>query len=118
MPDNSYSNLRGNTEHAALFLSALANDKRLQILSLILNKEMSVGEIATNVGLAHSAASQHLAKLRELDMVSARRDSQTVYYMVASPHVELMLSTLSSLYLGSNLHKSALAEDRSQGMSL
>ncbi|MBA8862750.1 DNA-binding transcriptional ArsR family regulator [Ochrobactrum anthropi] len=118
MPDNPYLDLRGNTRHAAEFLSALANDKRLQILSLIVNKEMSVGKISSEIGLVQSAVSQHLARLRELNLVSTRRSAQSVFYMVASPHVELMLSTLSSIYVGSNLHQSAHAEDCSQGMSL
>lgn len=76
---------------------------------------MSVGEIASEVGLAHSAASQHLSRLRELDLVSARRDSQTVYYMVSSPHVELVLSILSSIYPGADRCHAAFLANGSTG---
>ncbi|NKB83498.1 winged helix-turn-helix transcriptional regulator [Ochrobactrum grignonense] len=88
-----------NVDEAADFLSALANNKRLLILCKLLHNEMSVGALAKAIDLSQSALSQHLAKLRALDLVSTRRDAQTIYYMVSSPHIELMLSTLSSLYM-------------------
>lgn len=96
---NSYLNLTDNSDQAAEFLSALANNKRLLILCRLLNNEMSVGALAKAIDLSQSALSQHLAKLRALDLVSTRRDAQTIYYMVSSPHIELMLSTLASLYI-------------------
>jgi len=60
---------------------------------------MSVGNLAKAIDLSQSALSQHLAKLRALNLVSTRRDAQTIYYVVSSPHIELVLSTLGSLYL-------------------
>ncbi|MFC4625610.1 ArsR/SmtB family transcription factor [Daeguia caeni] len=95
----SFVNLTENVDQAAEFLSALANNKRLLILCKLLNNEMSVGALAKAIDLSQSALSQHLAKLRALDLVSTRRDAQTIYYMVSSPHIELMLSTLASLYI-------------------
>ncbi|MBC8716958.1 metalloregulator ArsR/SmtB family transcription factor [Ochrobactrum sp. Marseille-Q0166] len=97
--ENNFFDLVENVDSAADFLSALANNKRLLILCKLLNNEMSVGALAKAIDLSQSALSQHLAKLRALDLVSTRRDAQTIYYIVSSPHIELMLSTLSSLYM-------------------
>lgn len=97
--DNSYTKLVENADQAADFLSALANNKRLLILCKLLHNEMSVGSLAKAIDLSQSALSQHLAKLRALNLVSTRRDAQTIYYIVSSPHIELVLSTLSSFYL-------------------
>ncbi|MBR7651541.1 ArsR/SmtB family transcription factor [Brucella oryzae] len=97
--ENTFFDLIENVDQAADFLSALANNKRLLILCKLLHNEMSVGALAKAIDLSQSALSQHLAKLRALDLVSTRRDAQTIYYMVSSPHIELMLSTLSSLYM-------------------
>ncbi|WP_273726636.1 metalloregulator ArsR/SmtB family transcription factor [Brucella gallinifaecis] len=97
--ENNFLDLVENVDSAADFLSALANNKRLLILCKLLNNEMSVGALAKAIDLSQSALSQHLAKLRALDLVSTRRDAQTIYYIVSSPHIELMLSTLSSLYM-------------------
>lgn len=96
--DHNFVDLINNVDDAADFLSALANNKRLLILCKLLNNEMSVGALARAIELSQSALSQHLAKLRALGLVSTRRDAQTIYYMVSSPCIELMLSTLSSLY--------------------
>ncbi|MFD1199327.1 ArsR/SmtB family transcription factor [Brucella gallinifaecis] len=97
--EKKFIDLVDNSSSAADFLSALANNKRLLILCKLLHNEMSVGALAKAIDLSQSALSQHLAKLRALDLVSTRRDAQTIYYMVSSPHIELMLSTLSSLYM-------------------
>lgn len=109
MPDNPFPELRDNANHAADFLSSIANGTRLLILRMLVHKEMTVNEIASTVGMSQSAVSQHLARLRDRQIVSPRRDGQSVYYMVASPHIELMLSTLSGFYLGVNLGGSAVA---------
>lgn len=105
----TFIDLMENVDQAADFLSALANNKRLQILCKLLHNEMSVGALAKAIDLSQSALSQHLAKLRALDLVSTRRDAQTIYYMVSSPHIELMLSTLSSLYMSPTPRRHNLA---------
>ncbi len=61
---------------ASRLLSALANERRCQLL----RGERSVGSLAEIVGLTRSALSQHLAKLRSAGLVATRRDSQTIYY--------------------------------------
>lgn len=96
---HKFLDLVENADQAADFLAALANNKRLAILCKLIDNEMSVGSLAKDIDLSQSALSQHLAKLRALNLVSTRRDAQTIYYMVSSPHIELMLSTLSSLYM-------------------
>ncbi|MCX2697977.1 ArsR/SmtB family transcription factor [Ochrobactrum chromiisoli] len=97
--DNNFIDLIDNADQVADFLSAIANNKRLLILCKLLHNEMSVGALAKAIDLSQSALSQHLAKLRALNLVSTRRDAQTIYYIVSSPQIELMLSTLSSLYM-------------------
>lgn len=106
---DTFFDLIENVDQAADFLSALANNKRLLILCKLLQNEMSVGALAKAIDLSQSALSQHLAKLRALDLVSTRRDAQTIYYMVSSPHIELMLSTLSSLYMSPTPRRHNLA---------
>lgn len=107
--EHNFSDLIENVQAAADFLSALANNKRLLILSKLLHNELSVGNLAKEVDLSQSALSQHLAKLRALNLVSTRRDAQTIYYMVSSPHIELMLSTLASLYIDTPMQQRAAA---------
>lgn len=88
----------GRAEVAAEFLSAMANPKRLLILSSLVNQEMAVGALATQVGLSQSALSQHLSKLRAQNLVTTRRDAQTIYYSSSSEAVLKMLKTLTEIY--------------------
>lgn len=87
-----------NLELAARMLTAMANPNRLRILYLIADDERSVTQLSETVGLAQSPLSQHLAKLRELEIVSTRRAGQSVLYSLRSPEIGMLLDRLNALY--------------------
>ena len=90
--------LEAQAEQVAQTLTAMANPKRLVVLCTLLAGEKSVGDLAAIVGLSPAALSQHLGKMRVLDLVSTRRDGQTIYYTLASPEVRAVLETLYRVY--------------------
>jgi DNA-binding transcriptional ArsR family regulator len=90
--------LEPRADDAAELLAAMANPRRLMILCHLLDEELSVGELAERVGLSQSPLSQHLARLRALKLVAARRDGQSVRYRVASPDVVKVLKTLHGIF--------------------
>lgn len=90
--------LTRNAEKAAEFLTLLGNSKRLVIMSHLLDGELSVGAIAEKVSLSQSALSQHLAKLRSLDLVQTRRDRQMIYYSCKSVAVRRLFLTLDDIF--------------------
>lgn len=90
--------LLDNADEAAEFLNLISNEKRLAILALLLRGEMTVGNIADKVSLSQSALSQHLAKLRSLDLVETRRDRQMIYYSCNSEAVRQVLRTLDGIF--------------------
>ena len=90
--------LLDNSEAAAEFLTLISNEKRLEILALLLHGEMTVGSIADRISLSQSALSQHLAKLRSLDLVETRRDRQMIYYSCNSDAVRQVLRTLDGIF--------------------
>ena len=75
-------------EAAASTLKLLADPMRLRILWALLHGEHSVGELALHVGLAPSAVSQHLAKLRLADLVRLRRHGTQRLYVTDNAHLE------------------------------
>ncbi len=83
---------------AAELLTVLGNEKRLVIMTYLVDQELSVGTIAKLVSLSQSALSQHLAKLRAMDLVQTRRDRQTIYYSCRCDAVREILSVLKSIY--------------------
>lgn len=85
-----------NTEKARLFAS-LANECRLDILSIIIGREASVNELAAILGKSQSAVSQHLGKLRQENLVTTRRDGQTVYYFCQDLRVSRTFTMLDNI---------------------
>jgi DNA-binding transcriptional ArsR family regulator len=91
--------LRKNAGAAATMLSALANERRLLILCLLIaDEEVTAGQLAEEVGLSQSACSQHLAKMREEGLITFRREAQTVHYRIADPSVKRLIATLKGIY--------------------
>ena len=83
----------------ASMLKALGNRARLMVLCKLVERgEMRVGELAGEVGLSQSALSQHLAKMRDENLVAFRRDGQSLFYSVADQRCEALLATLHRLY--------------------
>ena len=85
---------------AAAFLTLMGNEKRLAIMSHLIDAELSVGTIADKVDLSQSALSQHLAKLRAFDLVQTRRDRQTIYYSCRSDAVRQLLHLVEQIFGG------------------
>ncbi len=92
------SKLIANAGLAAEFLMLMGNERRLLIMSCLADGEMSVSAIAEKVMLSHSALSQHLAKLRALDLVETRRDRQMIYYSCKSEAARELLRMMDGIF--------------------
>lgn len=90
--------MRENADEAAQLLKVLANGQRLRVLCLLVDEELSVGEINERIDLSQSALSQHLAKLREEGLVTTRREAQTIYYQLTSGPTKRIISELHDIY--------------------
>lgn len=91
--------LAANAAVVADLLKAVANESRLLVLCFLATEgELSVNSLVDRIGLSQSALSQHLAKLREEQLVATRREAQTVYYRIADPRVGTLMATLHDLY--------------------
>lgn len=90
--------MEAKAEEASRVLTAMANPKRLLALCSLIEGERSVGQLADAVGLSSTALSQHLGKMRALNLVATRREGQTIHYRLASREVRELLETLYRLY--------------------
>jgi DNA-binding transcriptional ArsR family regulator len=93
---------------ASTVMKALSNSQRLQILSHLINgEERSVKELEDMIKtLSQSALSQHLGRMRRVNILKARRDSQMVYYSIEDKNVEKIISLLNTMYSGDPVLKS------------
>ena len=83
---------------AEKLLKAMASQPRLMILCELLKGERTVTALHQAVGLSMSAISQHLARLRADELVTTRRESQTIHYSIASEPAKVVIGTLYELF--------------------
>ena len=74
------------TKSAELF-KIMSNAKRLEILNIIKDKEVTVNEISKILGARKSNTSQHLSYLRFTGIVVARRDGKNIFYKLVDPKI-------------------------------
>jgi len=90
--------LKDNAGKASDLLKVMANPSRLMILCNLIDGENTVQTLQGLVGLSQSALSQQLAILRGQNLVSTRREAQSVYYSLASEEAESVIGTLYNLF--------------------
>jgi len=99
--DGRVEQLVEKAEHASLVLKSISNKWRLLVLCQLVKGEKSVGELEKAIGLSQSALSQHLAVLRNNNLVETRRDAQMIYYSITGTEVPLILRALYDVYCDS-----------------
>ena len=82
--DDKMQQLTENSRDASNFLKALANENRLVLLCLLSKGEYSVSQLEDMLGIRQPTLSQQLARLREEELVTTRRDGKTIYYTLSS----------------------------------
>lgn len=87
-------------EMATERLKIFAQPQRLMILSALLEREQSVGEIEDATGIGQPMLSQQLAILRRADMVRTRREARHIYYDLADEHMRLCISCMQAMLTG------------------
>ncbi len=96
-PDAS-ANMKENAASAAAYLKTLAHEGRLMILCHLGDGEKSVGQLEDLLQIRQAAVSQMLARLREENLVSTRRDGKTIYYSLADGNTRQVIGLLYELF--------------------
>jgi ArsR family transcriptional regulator len=73
--------------HVAELFRAFSDTSRVIILSALLDGEKNVSALAELVGVSESAVSHHMRGLRQMHLVTARRNGKEVYYRLDDPHI-------------------------------
>jgi DNA-binding transcriptional ArsR family regulator len=106
--------LSAAADEASEFLKSLANPVRLRILCSIMGREASVGELAEQLGVRQSVASQHLALLRKDGLVKARREGQTIWYVLADERVVRVMEVLQQTFCPAQEPKTRVRKARTR----
>ncbi len=84
------------SDKAAELLKTLANPRRLQILCALAEGELNVSELNRRVDVSQSALSQHLAVLRQAQLVSVRKQAQVVFYQLVEGPAQIIIRILQN----------------------
>ena len=92
-------------EFHAEFCKTFSSPKRLEILCLLKEGELTVSDITKKLGLSKANVSQHLTLMRMMGILKARRNGVNTYYMLANKRLakacSLMQDALEQLMEGS-----------------
>lgn len=97
-------------------MKAIAGPRRRQILRLVLDTELSAGEIASHFEISGPAVSQHLGVLKEAGLVEERRNGTRRLYR-ARPEGLAELKSFLDEFWGDRLEtlkREAEREERKQ----
>ena len=83
---------------ASALMKTLGHKDRLMVLCQLASGEKSVGELSDLLNIPQSPLSQHLARMRQEDLVSTRRDMQTIFYSLKANEAHRIIECLYELY--------------------
>ena len=72
--------------HASI-CQIMANAKRLEIISLLGNTELTVSDLADKMEIRMANLSQHLSIMKAKGILKSRREGVSIYYRITNPKV-------------------------------
>ena len=86
----------------------LSHAKRLEILDLLRDDEMSVGDIVKKMNVSKANVSQHLAILRKAGILKTRREGLTIFYSISSAKVTRACDLMREVLLEQHAKRDSL----------
>jgi ArsR family transcriptional regulator len=83
--------------HLVKSLKALADEKRLKILRMLITSDLCVGALANHLGISKPAISQHLQILRKAGLVRGEKRGYWTHYTVDRQTLSRIAADLSEL---------------------
>lgn len=87
---------RGTDEeitYLADLFQILASPTRLRMVEALAGRELCVCDLAAVVGVSDSAVSHHLRQLRQMRIVTFRKEGRMAYYRLDDQHIERLFAT-------------------------
>jgi DNA-binding transcriptional ArsR family regulator len=83
---------------ASLAMKSIAHPLRLKILCVLGDGELSVQDIVEMVGTSQSNISQHLAILRDKEVLATRKEANRVYYRISDPRTLKLVGMMRDVF--------------------
>ncbi len=83
-----------NYDRESEILKVLGHPIRLKIVAGLMSQSCNVKKIWECLGLPQATVSQHLALLKNKDIISGRREGVEVFYQVTSPEARRIVGAI------------------------
>jgi ArsR family transcriptional regulator len=83
---------------ASLAMKSIAHPLRLKILCVLGDGELSVQDIVEMVGTSQSNISQHLAILRDKEVLATRKKANRVFYRISDPRTLKLVGMMRDVF--------------------
>ncbi len=83
---------------AAYCLKAMSHPLRLKILCVLGSDSICVQQIVDQVGTSQSNISQHLAILREKNILGSKKKANRVYYFIDDARMLLLIKMMQDVF--------------------
>lgn len=93
------------TDSSNRAFKALADPTRREILRLLRRGEMTAGNLAERFDMTKPTMSHHFAVLKEADLLTSRRDGQTIWYGLNTTVVQDLMAWTIDLIRGDSEQK-------------
>lgn len=80
---------------SAPLFSALGDLTRLRLVTALVEGPLCTCDLASVLGVSDSAVSHQLRLLKDLQLVTSRRDGRIVYHALAGQHVRAFIESVS-----------------------
>ncbi len=88
----------------------MAHPLRLAILHYLKDGEKTVNDITQITGASQSNVSQHLALLRQTQIVKTRKEGSNIYYRVTSPKISQACDMIREVLMEKLIHQQEMAK--------
>jgi DNA-binding transcriptional ArsR family regulator len=85
-------------------LKAMGHPLRWRILCVLGNNELTVGELAKQIGTTQSNMSQHLDQLRNKRILVSRKEANRMYYRVRNAALLELIGSMRSVLCETHLN--------------
>ncbi|MDP7415400.1 MAG: metalloregulator ArsR/SmtB family transcription factor [Dehalococcoidales bacterium] len=72
--------------HAAM-CKVFSHPKRLELINILRDEELSVSDLSDRLGLTIGNLSQHLSMMRQRHILATKKERNVVYYRIANPRL-------------------------------
>ena len=101
-------------QYHAEMCQVFSHPKRLEVIDVLRDGEMSVSELAQKLELSVGNLSQHLSMMKERHILLTRKEGNVVYYRIANPKLIRCFDMMREMLFEQIRQDAALLEVRAK----